>query len=263
VNVLSAQPWWVLLPGSLLFVATATVLFRSLVLHLLESHRTTHASAFAAPLMPALGVLFAFLSGFAITAMWASHSAAETSVGQEAAAASALAWAATAPGANTAAIQRALHEYLMSTTTQEWLSISAAEPTGDLVTDDLTTLQRTARASASNPNVTSADAAELLGSLDQVAAHRSERISAAGRSMPLALFLAILVTGLALCLNAQIVSSAGDRRSRMVTSSIVVVVSIDLAVLLILSGPFLGSQRVSAAPLRAIQVQLESGVISP
>jgi hypothetical protein len=47
-----------------------------------------------------------------------------------------------------------------------------------------------------------------------------------------------------------------------VTSSIILIVGIDLAVLLILSGPFLGSQRVSAAPLVAVQAEIESGIIS-
>lgn len=219
-------------------------------------------SAFAAPLMPALGVLFAFLSGFAITAMWASHSAAETAVSQEAASASALAWAATAPGVDTVEIQRALQEFLSSTTTEEWDRISATNPNMDLVTEELAVLQRTVRASALPPEVSTANAAELLSSLDQLAAHRNERISTAERSMPLILFVALVVAGLALCLNAQIVSLTGDRRSRIVTASIILIVGIDLAVLLILSGPFLGSQRVSAAPLVAVQAEIESGIIS-
>jgi len=246
----------------LLTVAVSTIVLRGITLRLLGADRLAQGSSFAAPLMPALGVLFAFLSGFAITAMWASHSAVEAAVSQEAASASALAWAATAPGADTAGIQRALQEYLSSTATDEWDRISATDPTMDLVTDQLAVLQRTVRTSAVTPAVSTANASELLSSLDQLAAHRTERISSAARSMPLALFLALVVAGLALCLNAQIVSLTGDRRSRVVTASIILVVGIDLAVLLILSGPFLGSQRVSAAPLVAVQAEIESGIIS-
>jgi hypothetical protein len=212
--------------------------------------------------MPALGVLFAFLSGFAITAMWTADSAADTSVGLEASAASTLAWSATSPGADTAAIQRSLNDYLEAATTDEWNALSTAEPKIDSVTGEMGALERTVRASASSPLVSSANASEMLGALNQLSAHRSERISAAVRSMPLALFLAIVLTGLAVCLNAQIISSPGDRRSAVVTSTIVLVVAIDLAVLLILSGPFLGSQRVSPAPLQAVQAQIESGSIS-
>jgi hypothetical protein len=246
----------------LLVVSISTIVLRAITLRLLGADRLAQGSAFAAPLMPALGVLFAFLSGFAITAMWSSHSSAETAIGQEAASASALAWAATAPGADTASIHGALQRYLASTTTEEWSRLSAIEPSVERLPEDLATLQRTARASASNSEMSSANAAELLGSLDQLAAHRSERISAAVRSMPLALFFGIFVSGLALCLNAQIVSSSGDNRSRLVTSSIIMVVAIDLAVLLILSGPFLGSQRVSAAPLVAVEAKIESGIFT-
>jgi hypothetical protein len=243
-------------------VSVSTIVLRAITLRLLGADRMAQGSAFAAPLMPALGVLFAFLSGFAITAMWSSHSSAETAINHEAASASALAWAATAPGADTASIHGAIQKYLASTTTEEWNQLSAREPSVERLSEDLATLQRSARTSASYSEVSSANAAELLGSLDQLAVHRSERIGAALRSLPLALFLGIVVSGLALCLNAQIVSSSGDKRSRLVTSSIIVVVAVDLAVLLILSGPFLGSQRVTADPLVAVEAKIESGIFT-
>ena len=80
--------------------------------------------------------------------------------------------------------------------------------------------------------------------------------------MPLALFIALAISGFALCLNALIVSIAGDRRSRRVTYSIIVVVGLDLAVLLILAGPFIGSQRVSNSPLIEVREQIVSGQMS-
>ena len=258
MNTLSALHWWVLLPASLLLVGLVSISLRVLIMHLLGPHRT-EAARIAAPLMPALGVLFAFMSGFAITTAWNAQVDAESTVTRESAAATALGWAATAPGADTPSIQRELDAYLTMTVTEEWEQISAASPTVSPTTDELAELQRTVRASASSPTVASPDASAMLSRVDELASTRLARIDVATGSMPLPLFLAIFLTGIAVCLNALVISIDSDSRARLVPATIVVVVAVDLAVLLILSGPFVGSQRVSKAPLVAVSEQIENG----
>lgn len=258
VNTLTAMHWWILVPSSLLLVGVITFALRRLLLRLAGPHRS-EVARYAAPLMPALGVLFAFLSGFAITSAWNAGSNAEMAVSRESVAAGALAWASTAPGADTAAIQRALDDYLDAVLGAEWTEISSVTPAVDPAGVQQQVLQQVVRTSASDPRMSSADASSMLAHLDDLVSSRATRLAVASQSMPLPLFLALVITGLAVCLNAVAVSLDGDHRSRLVTTSVVVVVAIDLAVLLILSGPFVGSQRVSDAPLVAVQSQLDSG----
>lgn len=256
--MLSGLHWWILLPASLLLVGLISLGLRELLDRLVGHHRA-EAARIAGPLMPALGVLFAFISGFAITTAWNAQVNAESTVTRESAAATALGWAATAPGADTPAIQRALHAYLTSTVTEEWEEISSPSPTVSPTTEELADLQRAVRASASSDDVASPDASAMLLRLDELASTRLARIDAATGSMPLPLFIAIFLTGIAVCLNALVISMDSDSRARLVSASIVVVVAVDLAVLLILSGPFVGSQRVSKAPLVAVSEQIENG----
>lgn len=261
MNLLTALPWWVLVPGTLLVIATVAFLLRSAFERLLGSSRS-QAASFAAPLMPALGVLFAFMSGFAITAMWGGHSAAELTVSREATASDQLAWAATARNVDTRSIQSALVIYLDSVIEDEWPRQSQSTPSLERQSADFKNLQQTVRSSASNPSVGQADAMALINDVDDLSMQRAARLGASKSSMPLALFVALVVSGLALCLNALIVSVAGERRSRLVTYSIIVVVALDLAVLLILAGPFTGSQQVSNTPLIEVREQIITGQMS-
>lgn len=261
VNTLSALHWWIILPASLLLVGLISLGLRVLIERLVGHHRA-EAARIAGPLMPALGVLFAFMSGFAITTAWNAQVVAESTVTRESAAATALGWAATAPGADTPAIRSALDAYLTVTVTEEWQQLSTSSPSVTPTTDELAELQRTVRASASSDGVTSPDASAMLSRLDELASTRVARIDAATGSMPLPLFLAIFLTGIAVCLNALVISIDSDSRARLVSASIVVVVAVDLAVLLILSGPFVGSQRVSNAPLVAVREQIHNGQIT-
>ena len=226
MNVLSALPWWVLVPGTLLVIATIAFLLRSTFEILLGSSKS-QAASFAAPLMPALGVLFAFMSGFAITA-----------------------------------IQTALVRYIDSVVESEWPLQSQMSQSLNRQSADIKNLQQAVRSSASDPTVGQADAAALINGVDDLSTQRAARLGASKSSMPLALFIALVVSGLALCLNALFVSVAGERRSRMVTYSIIVVVALDLAVLLILAGPFTGSQQVSNSPLIEVREQIITGQMS-
>ena len=245
----------------LLVIASSSFLLREAFEPLLGSSKS-QAASFAAPLMPALGVLFAFMSGFAITAMWSSHGAAELTVNREATASDQLAWAATAQNVDTVSIQTALVTYLDAVIEVDWSRQSRSPQSLERQSTEFKNLQQTVRSSASDPTVGQADAAALVNGVDELSTQRSARVGASKNSMPLALFIALVVSGLALCVNALIVSVGGERRSRRVTYSIIVVVTLDIAVLLILAGPFSGSQRVSNSPLLEVRELIVTGQIS-
>ena len=152
--------------------------------------------------------------------------------------------------------------YLNAVVETEWPRQSESEPSLARPIAELQHLEQVVRTSASNPNVGAADAGALLAGVDQLAMERAARISAAKNSMPLPLFITLVVSGLALCLNAVIVSIAGDRRTRHVAFSIILVVAIDLAALLILAGPFTGSQRVSSSPLVEVRELIVTGQVT-
>ena len=261
MNLLTAQPWWILVPGTLLVIASVAFLLREAVEPVLGSSKS-QAASFAAPLMPALGVLFAFMSGFAITAVWSGHGAAELTVNREATASDQLAWAATARNVDTVSIQTALVTYLDAVIEVEWPRQSRSPESLERQSIEFKSLQQTVRSSASDPAVGQADAAALINGVDELSTQRSARVGASKNSMPLALFIALVISGLALCVNALIVSVGGEGRSRRVTYSIIVVVALDIAVLLILAGPFTGSQRVSNSPLVAVRELIETGQVA-
>lgn len=261
MNVLTTLPWWLLVPIALLVVGGVSSLLRALLGRILGSSRT-QAAATAAPLMPALGVLFAFLSGFAITAMWGAHTTAEANVSREATASEQLAWASTAQHVDTPAIQSALVTHLDAVLETEWPLQDDPTPELQRPSPELTRLEQLVRSSASDPAVGQADASAMIAAIDQLSIQRSARFGSARSSMPLPLFIALVISGFALCVNALVVAMAGDSRSRRVTFSILVVVAIDLAVLLILAGPFTGSQRVSDAPIVEVRELIASGSIT-
>ena len=84
------------------------------------------AHTIAAPLMPALGAIFALLMGLTLASEAGSLASAQGIVSSEAANASRLAWAATSPGVDSEPIQSALLGYLLATRAHEWNGSNAA-----------------------------------------------------------------------------------------------------------------------------------------
>ncbi|MFZ0755284.1 MAG: hypothetical protein WAN00_16075 [Trebonia sp.] len=84
------------------------------------------AYTIAAPLMAALGALFALFMGLTLASEASFLASAQGIVSNEAADASRLAWAATSPGVDTAPIQSALLDYLQATRSNEWSGVAAA-----------------------------------------------------------------------------------------------------------------------------------------
>src|SRR3954447_23879516 len=112
VTWLSSLPAWVLVLGwlglALLKAAAGRVGVRALV----PPGERDHVHQVAAPLMPALGAVFAIFAALTLAGEAGYLRTAENQVSDEAAAASRLAWAATSPGVDAVPIQAALQKYL-------------------------------------------------------------------------------------------------------------------------------------------------------
>lgn len=258
MHTLTSLPWWLLVVLSLAFSVSVAIAFRKIV------RRTQRGSGddpvrHAGPLMPTLGALFAFLSAFVIATEWSSQSQTESLVQHVASASSRLAWASTAPGADTAAIQSSLQQELSTMVTVGWPALADRRTVDAVATEQFRSLESTVRLSAYSPSVSTPASNELLASIDELAAGRRDLAADAERSLPALLFVALGLSGVALIANAVTLTIRSDRRSTFIVGSIVVLVAIDLAILLVLAAPFRGTLTVSPAPLEHIGQELAGG----
>ena len=117
---LTSLPAAALVAGGLAFALLVATGGRLAVRALIPAAERDAAYAIAAPLMPALGALFALFMGLTLASEAGLLASAQGIVSNEAADASRLAWAATSPGVNSAPIQSALLGYLRATRANEW-----------------------------------------------------------------------------------------------------------------------------------------------
>jgi hypothetical protein len=257
--LVDGSPWLVLV----LCLAVCGVLavgFRVLLRrHLGED--LASAAPVASPLMPALGAVFALLAATTIGAEAVQYRSAGDDVSAEAAAASRMAWAATSPGVDTATIQSQLVAYLGSTRANEWHSVDADGSAASLAR--LHRLERTVRSEAASKTIGTAQAGELLTSLDALTSLRRQRLAHATNQLPDGYLLVVLMSGLALVANSAALAIAHRGRVALLTAGLVVVVALALALLIAIAAPFEGGFVVGGGPIDAVQANIQSGAISP
>lgn len=255
---LTGLQWWVIFPLS--FLAVGAVAFGSRrIFRAFLRHHSSPSVKHAIPLMPTLGALFAFLSAFVIATEWTAQAQADSVVTRMSSASARLAWAATAPGADTSTIQIALAEDLTVTSTKGWHDLQDGNDTAAIETESFRHLEQVVRASAYSPSVPTPAATELIAAVDDLGAARRELANAATRSLPMVLFVALGLSGIMLTLNAVILTIESPGRSSYVVLSVVLLVAIDLALLLVLAAPFRGSLQTSPAPIESITREIDSG----
>ncbi len=123
---LTSLPAAVLVAGGPALALLVAIGGRLAVRVLVPAAERDAAYTIAAPLMPALGALFALFMGLTLASEAGFPASAQGIVSNEAADASRLAWAATSPGVNSAPFQSALLGYLRATRAYEWHGNSAA-----------------------------------------------------------------------------------------------------------------------------------------
>jgi hypothetical protein len=261
VNALVSLPTWFLAAGWLLFCGGFAAAARWLFRRYLPEEQRAGASSVAGPLMPALGALFALLAALSLAGEAAATRSAESDVSLEAAAASRLAWASTNPGLDADEIQRALLGYLEATRSQEWPPDDEGGDQAALVA--LAELEGQVRDAAATDGLGSAQAGELLGSIGSLTSLRRQRLATAAQPLPDFYVAVVVLSGLALIANSAALALSAWRRVAFLTSGLVVVVGLAVALLFALSAPFSGGFVADDSPLGDVISDLEAGLFQP
>ena len=177
----------------------------------------------------------------------------------EAAATSRLAWAATSPRVDSPSIHTALRDYLQTTRAREWDDAAASSGDDAATARAIARLERRVRTEAARPELGSSASTELLASLDGVTSGRRARIAAASRDVPALYVVTLVVSGLALIVNAGALVFRSSLRTSLLIGGVASVVGLCLALLFSLSAPWRGPLVVSGHPLDVIIGDLQSG----
>ena len=255
MTALADAPSWLVLICSALVCGLLAIGFRLLLQRHLADDRAA-ALTVAGPLMPALGAVFALLAATTLGAEAGQFRSAGDDVSAEAAAASRLAWASTTPGIDSEAIQEDLTVYLASTRATEWGSDPDGSPAAMAALVDL---ERTVRSEAGGEELGSAQAGELLGSLDSLTSLRRQRLAHGSNQLPDGYLLVVLLSGLALVANSAALAIAQRGRVALLTAGLVIVVATSLALLVAISSPFTGGFIVDGGPIDAVAANIRAG----
>ncbi|MFF4014992.1 hypothetical protein [Streptomyces sp. NPDC001843] len=259
MNWLTSLPAVALVVGGLSLALLVAVLARIAVRALVPVGEHDRVPQIVTPLMPTLGAAFAIFAALTLASEAGYLRAAEGLVSDEAAASSRLAWAATSPRVNAEPIHAALLDYLQAARAKEWKGAAAASGDDPATGSAIARLERSVRNEAARPELGGPTGTELLASLDAVTSSRRARIAAASRDVPLLYIVTLVVSGLALIVNAGALVFRSSLRASLLIAGIASVVGLSLALLLALSAPWNGPFIVSGHPLDAIIGDLKSG----
>jgi len=258
---LTSLPAAVLVISGLVLALLVVVGARLAVRALVPAAERDAASTIAAPLMPALGAIFALLMGLTLASEVGFLASAQGIVSSEAADASRLAWAATSPGVDSEPIQSALLGYLQAVRAHEWNGSTAATGDDPATTHAIASLENAVRTQAARPALGTPASTELLASLDALTSDR--RLAAGSRQLP-ALFVAVLLlTGVALIVNAAALTLRSGRRAALLVGGLAAVIGLSLALLFALGTPWRGPITVSGQPIDAVVRDLNTGYFHP
>ena len=256
---LTSLPAPVLVVGGLAAALLVAVGSRLAVRALIPAAERDGAYTVAAPLMPALGAVFALLMALTLASEAGLLASAQGIVGNEAADASRLAWAATSAGVNSAPIQSALLGYLQATRANEWHGNNAADGDDPATAHALANLEDAVRTQAARSALGTPTSSELLSSLDALTNDRRARLAAASHVLPVLYVVVLALSAAALLANAAALTMRSGRRATVLIGGLVVVIGLSMALLFALGTPWRGSITVSGQPIDAVVHDLNAG----
>jgi hypothetical protein len=256
---LTSLPAGVLVVGWLVVALLVAGVSRIAIRALVPAAERGDVPPIAAPLMPALGGVFAVLMALTLASEAGYLRSAQDIVSTEAENASRLAWAATGPGVQAAPIQTALLAYLQATRLHEWHGDDAAAGDDPTVADSISAMEHVVRAQAANSAIGSPTSSQLLASLDGVTTGRRARISAASRQIPVLYVTTLIISGVALIVNASALTVHASVRTSLLVAGLACVVGLSIALLFALTAPWRGSLAVSGHPIDTIVRDLQTG----
>jgi hypothetical protein len=260
---LTSLPAVVLVVGGLAVALLVAVGGRLALRALIPAAERDGAYSIAAPLMPALGAVFALLMGLTLASEASFLASAQGIVSTEAADASRLAWAATSPGVDSAAIHSALAAYLQTTRAHEWQGSNAASGDDPATAHAIANLENVVRAQAARPGLGTPASTELLAALDALSSDRRDRLAAASHQLPVLYVVVLVLSGAALIVNAAALTLRSGRRPALLVGGVSVVIGLSLALLFALGTPWRGAITVSGHPIDAVVRDLNLGYFHP
>jgi hypothetical protein len=260
---LTSLPAAVLVVSGLALALLVAIAGRLAVRALIPAAEREGAHAVAAPLMPALGAVFALLMGLTLASEASFLASAQGIVSNEAADASRLAWAATSPGVDSAPIQSALLGYLRATRAYEWQGSNAAEGNDPATVRAIANLESAVRTQAARPALGTPTSTELLAALDALTNDRRARLAAASHQLPVLYVVVLAVSGAALIVNAAALTLRSGWRAALLVGGLSAVVGLALALLFALGTPFRGPITVSGQPIDNVVQDLNAGYFHP
>ncbi|MFM7616944.1 MAG: hypothetical protein ACKO72_05725 [Actinomycetes bacterium] len=262
--------WLTSLPTGVVFVAfivvmggVAAIAHHLMITRISEERRAGMAKT-ATVYITELGTLFAILTGFLISAEYSIYRQAQTAIAQETSAGTNLAYSTRPlPAVDISQIQDRAAAYIDSIQREDWQALKRGDlPAGETF-DRMRDLQGAAYLLTAREYTPASTEWELRQAVDDLIARRKERLAIGTLTMPGLMFALSVVAGLALIINAVMVSLREGRYAALVAVTIVVIVALDLALIIALSAPFRGGFIVSSAPLEILQDELRHGRYLP
>ncbi|MEU6577735.1 hypothetical protein [Streptomyces sp. NPDC046805] len=259
MNWLTSLPAVALVVGALGIALLVAAVARLGIRALVPAGERDRVPQIVTPLMPTLGACFAIFAALSLASEAGYLREADGLVSTEAAAASRLAWAATSPRVRSEPIHAALIDYLQTTRAREWQGGAAAAGDDRATARAIARLERSVRSEAARTAVGTPASTELVAALDDVTSSRRARVEAASREVPTLYVVTLVVSGLALIVNAGALVFRSSLRTSLLIVGVASVVGLSLALLFALSAPWNGPFIVSGHPLDDIVGDLKSG----
>jgi hypothetical protein len=263
VTWLTSLPAAVLVVTGLAIALLVAICGRLALRALIPAAERDGAYTIAAPLMPALGAVFALLMGLTLAAEASFLASAQGIVSNEAADASRLAWAATSPGVDPAPIQSALTAYLEATRAHEWQGSNAANGQDPATAHAIAHLENAVRVQTARSTLGTPASTELLAALDALTNDRRDRLAAASHQLPALYVIVLVLSGAALIVNAAALTLRSGWRPALLVGGVSVVIGLSLALLFALGTPWRGPITVSGQPIDAVVRDLHLGYFHP
>ncbi|MEV7471044.1 hypothetical protein AB0O20_31740 [Streptomyces kronopolitis] len=248
----SNVPPWLLLTGLVVVISCGTAAVQVLVRHRFPHLRAGGRNEVAQFVYPVVGLIYGFLMGFMVLALWGQVTTADQTTRTEGAAAVQLARSAEAFGKPEAArIRQNLLAYGHAATA-EWPRASAGRTTPE-TEDALHRLHTTYESITPRNDSQRAFLTGSLASLRDLTSARTQRLLQARTNTgpPLALWLVIFLNS-GLVLGFSVVFDAQQPRLHYgMVATVSILVAANLFLIAELAYPYLGQFATSPAPLDA------------
>ena len=211
----------------------------------------------AAIIFNAFGLLYGVVVAFVVFVTWGGYDDAKKNLQMEANETVDIFHSAEAfPEPVSKTIKQGLMDYVASVYNDELKRMSAGEMSlysGGPLSKLITLIYKMDETSVPNREVY----AEALKRLNSLAEYRRLRIFAGNDTVPLAVWLVLLISGLITVSYTYFFGMKNIRSQYLMTAALTVTITLILVLIYILDHPFTGASRISAEPLKEVMEMMQ------